>query len=143
MNRPKLAVLVATAALGAGLASCYDEARPEYADIGVRWLDASNQELGEECIRLPYLPGGTVDHRIDIGSGLTLRIVGMSRNVELTLEGTSEPVPRTTITNDSLRLGYTGLMDAVAPSGDRYRIVLFGPCDPSLIPLYPDGGYDY
>ena len=128
--------------LGSGLSGCYDEAIPEFADIGVRWLDADNDELGSECTPLPYLPGGTVDHRIDIAAGLTAHLVGTSHSVAVTLEGTSDPVPpRTTITHDSLRLGYTGLMDAETPAGERYRVVLFGPCDPVAAARLVDGGF--
>jgi hypothetical protein len=141
MSRAKLCVLVLCGGLGAALASCYDETIPEFADIGVRWLDADNSELGESCTPLPYLPGGTVDHRIDLATGLSAHILGTSHDVEVTLEGTSDPVPpRTTITHDSLRLGYTGLMDAVTPAGDRYRVVLFAPCDP-VAAARLDGGF--
>jgi hypothetical protein len=128
--------------LGSGLGGCYDETIPEFADIGVRWLDSENNELGSECTPLPYLPGGTVDLRIDIRGGLTAHILGTSHSVEVTLEGTSDPVPpRTTITHDSLRLGYTGLMDAETPAGEHYRVVLFGPCDPVAAARLVDGGF--
>jgi len=118
-------------ALGAALGSCYDSTAPEYADIGIRALNADNQPLHFHCTPLPLLPGATVVSDIELATGLTAHVLASQRFAEVTLLGTddAEP-PRGRADEGSLRLGYSAVMDVRTVAGVEYRVLLVGPCEP-------------
>jgi hypothetical protein len=111
---------------------------PEYAELGLRALDASGAELQRECVPLPVLPGGVVDKDLTLAPGLGAQVHTEQDFAEVALSGTNDPASaRVTVPRTTLLGGYTKTLAVTTTSGDAYSVVLLGPCVPP-VPL--DGG---
>jgi len=102
---------------------------PEYAEIGLRTLDSSGQELSRECLPLPVLPGGVVEKDVALAPGLDAHVLAMRDSAEVTLRGTDDPVSgHVVVTQPTLLRGYTNTLAVTTLEGGTYSVVLFAPC---------------
>ncbi len=128
------ATLVATVL---GLTACsFEPGGPEYAEIALRTVDASNRELGNECFPLPVLPGGVVDDELTLAPGLGAHVHTEQDFAGVALSGTNDPAAtRVTVPKSALKSGYSKSFNVTTTSGARYSVVVLSPCAPP-----PDGG---
>jgi len=130
------ALLLATPPALALLACTFEPGGPEYADIGLRTVDAFNVELRRDCFPLPVLPGGAVDDELALAPGLGAHVHTEQDFAEVALSGTNNPAAtRITVPKSSLKNGYSKTFNVTTTSGAGYSVVVLSPCAPM-----PDGG---
>ena len=113
-----------------GLGACtFEPGGPEYADIALRTVDASNMELRYDCFPLPVLPGGVVDDAVPLAPGLGAHVHTEQDFAEVALSGTNNPAAtRISVPKSSLRNGYSKTFSVTTTSGTRYSVFLLSPC---------------
>jgi len=102
---------------------------PQYAELGIRTLDSSDQVLSVECLPLPVLPGGVVEKDVTLGPGLSAHVVALRDSAEVTLQGTNDPFTgHVTVSQPTLLSGYDNVLDVTTLDGETLTVVLFSPC---------------
>ena len=124
--------LTASTLVALGLAACaFTPGGPEYAELGIRTLDASGQEAHRDCLPLPVLPGGVVEEDLALSPGLGAHVRNEQDSAEVALSGTNDPASsHVTIPKETLRNGYSKRVDVTSTSGTGYTVVLLSPCVP-------------
>jgi len=104
---------------------------PEYAELGLRTLDAGGAEQGRHCVPLPVLPGGVVEEDITLAPGLEAHVHTEQDFAEVSLSGTNDPAAaHVTVPKATLRNGYSKTIPVTTTNGDAFSIVLLSPCAP-------------
>ena len=131
--------LTASTLVALGLAACaFTPGGPEYAELGIRTLDASGQEAHRDCLPLPVLPGGVVEEDLALSPGLGAHVRNEQDSAEVALSGTNDPAAaRVTVPKETLLRGYSKTLSVTTTDGAQYSVVLLSPCVP---PVTTDGG---
>ena len=124
--------LTASALLTLGLAACsFTPGGPEYAELGIRTLDASGQEARRDCLPLPVLPGGVVEEDLALSPGLDAHVKNEPDFAEVALSGTNDPASaHVTVPKAALLDGYSKTLSVTTTGGAEYSVVLLSPCVP-------------
>lgn len=126
-------LVLATSALLALAACSFTPGGPEYAELGLRTLDASGQETHRECLPLPVLPGGLVEEDLALSPGLGAHVRNEPDSAEVTLNGTNDPAAaHVTMSKSTLLDGYSKTLDVTTTEGVEYSVVLLSPCVPPV-----------
>ncbi len=130
---------VALASSLLALVACsWEPGGPEYAEIGLRTLDASGTEARRDCFALPVLPGGVVDETVELAPGLGAHVHNEQESADIALSGTNDPASaHVTVTKETLLSGYSKTLSVTTTSGAAYSVVVLSPCVP---PVPKDGG---
>lgn len=124
--------LAAPAIVTLALGGCsLEPGGPQYAEIGLRSVDAAGTELARECVPLPVLPGGHLEEDFELGPGLQAHVVTLDDSAEVTLMGTDDPAAaHVTVSKLALYGGYSKLLPVTTLGGATYSVVLVSPCVP-------------
>lgn len=104
---------------------------PEYAELGLRTLDAGGAEQQRHCVPLPVLPGAVVEEDLTLAPGLDAHVRTEQDFAEVTLGGTNDPASsHVTVPKATLRSGYSKTIPVTATNGATFTVVLLSPCVP-------------
>jgi hypothetical protein len=125
-----LFALVATSAL-AVVACGTPPGGPEYADLGLRTVDAGGAEKSRHCVALPVLPGAVLERALTLAPGLSAEVHTEPDFAEVALGGTDDPESsHVTLSKETLLRHYAGTLAVTTTTGVAYNVVLSSPCAP-------------
>jgi hypothetical protein len=125
--------LALAAAFALGFVGCgTPPGGPEYADLGLRALDASGAEQSRDCVPLPVLPGAVVEKDVTLAPGLSAHVRTEPDFAEVALSDANDPAAsHVTIPKATLRNGYSKTLTVTTAAGATYTVILLSPCVPA------------
>ena len=83
---------------------------------------------GENCTTLPILLGSRIEEKIPIETPFEVVVGATREEVALSFRGAADEAPAFSVSEGSLRSGYSEELSVVASSGTTFKVILTSTC---------------